>query len=142
MAKLTEKQVKASVLLAAGRTGRETAKEVGVTPETISVWRRGPEFEAEINRLKLEALHAARDRMRNLAAEAVSEVEDLIKNAKTDAVRLKAAQAVLDTVGLTNPTSGLWAWGIGKTTPEGVMREREDKANPRAAALRSILEGF
>ena len=47
---LTDRQVAAARLLALGRTGRDTAAEIGVNPHTIVRWRRLSGFQAEVRR--------------------------------------------------------------------------------------------
>jgi hypothetical protein len=112
MSELKPIQEKAAVLLASGKTARDVAKEVDVTPETISHWRQIASFRALEHKLKWEALNSARDEMQALTSKAVSTLKDVMQNGKTDAARLKAAEIVLMHVGMTDPGSGLWGWGI------------------------------
>ena len=124
---LNPKQIKAAQQLATGKTAREAAKEVGCTPETISVWKRDPVFEALLNELKLDALNAARDGLRANAVEAVQCLQDLVRDSKSDEVRRKAAMDVLALVGMSDPKNGLYDWGIGHTDPDEVVAQRAAK---------------
>ena len=112
MSELTPIQQKAVVLLVLGKTAREVAKELDVSPETISHWRQNATFKALVNELNWEALNHARDQMRALTSKAVWTVKDVMQNGKTDAARLKAAEIVLAHVGMSDPGSGLYGWGL------------------------------
>jgi len=112
MSELSPIQQIAAVLLASGKTARDVAKEIDVTPETISHWRKITSFQALINDLKWEALNSARDEMQALTSKAVSTLKDVMQNGKTDTARLNAAEIVLAHVGMTDPGTGLWGWGI------------------------------
>lgn len=129
--KLTSKQIHAVALLAEGSKCKAAAEAVGVSAQTLSDWRKNPEFEATLNSLKLDALEAARTRMQALALEAVETMAVLLKNAESPAVQLKAAQAVLDAVGMNLATMEAWAWGIGPTTADNVkLRNATDSQSP------------
>lgn len=139
MSSCSPKQIKALTLMLTGnKTGRQIAEEVGVTPETISEWKASPGFAAEFNRLKKEAVESARDRIQALAVDAVAAIRDIILHSDSDATRLKAAKAVLDGAGLTDPQSGLYAWGIGPTSEEGVLSEW-DRDRRHAAEMSALL---
>ncbi len=110
---LTPNQLKAATLLAAGRPCRATAKKCSVTPETISHWKRDPDFQAHLNRLKSDAVEDARERLRNLNDRAVGVLEDLLASA-SESIRLRAAQYILDAM-LVDPRRA--QEGIGPTDP-------------------------
>jgi len=113
---VTPKQVKAISLLVTGMTGREVAKKVGVSYQTVSEWNNDPVFSVYVNQLKQEALDEARDKLRGLALEAVNSLQDLMINAKNEEVRRKASLNILEMTGLLNPNSGLYGFGIGPTS--------------------------
>jgi len=113
---LTPKQVKAVSLLVSGMSGRAVAKEVGVSPQTVSEWNNDPVIEVYVNQLKQDALDEARDRIRGLALEATKNLEDLMRNAKSEEVKRKVCMSILDIVGISDPTTGVYGWGIGSTT--------------------------
>jgi len=115
----------AATMLVEGWLHKDVAEEVGVTPQTISTWLTDPEFVALVNQLKMDNLHKARDRVQALSVKAAATIEDIMDSSSNDAVRLKAAESVLEMSGMINIQSGMWAWGIGPTTAEGVAKEIE-----------------
>ena len=92
---LSPKQSKAAALLAQGRKSKDVAKCVGVSAQTISGWRKYPEFEATMNTLQLEFLEVSRRQMQALAIDAVDTLADLMKADKGEATRIKATVTVL-----------------------------------------------
>ena len=95
---LSPQQQQAVLLLATGQSGRDTAKQVGVTPECVSHWRRIPAFRAALDTLRQEAVEHAKDALRDLALEAVATLRDCLRE-KDAALRLRAATAVLQLMG-------------------------------------------
>lgn len=95
--KLKENQFVAVGLLAAGMPSNEVAKKVGVTPETISRWRRDWEFVAALNAVLADAHEDARLALRNQVARAVKTLSDCM-NDPSAAIRLRAAIHVLDVI--------------------------------------------
>ncbi len=124
---LKPNQLQAAILLAQGMQCKTVAAEVNVTPQTISEWKQVPEFEAVSNYLRWETLEAARDRMRALAPLAVNTLEDVMENGENEMARIKAAQMVFETIGMTDPATGLWGWGIGSVDPEVIAKESDQK---------------
>ena len=133
MSHLTSKQEKAAFLLAAGTNGKDVAESVGVTPSTISVWKVNPRFEALINQIKEEALENARDGMRGLCFKAVSQIENLMENSPSDAVRLKACVEVLKMSGLHDKSN--FAWGVGHVDAEDIERESSFKEMSKGMSI-------
>lgn len=117
----------AATMLVEGRLHKDVAEEVSVTPQTISAWLTEAEFVAFVNKLKMDNLNKARDRVQALSVKAASTLEDIMENSSNDAVRLKAAESVLEMTGMINVQSGMWAWGIGSSTTEGVLRDIKKK---------------
>ncbi len=114
MANLKPKQEQAAFLLASGMLGKDVANTVGVTPETISSWRKDENFEICINRYRLEYVESARERLRLMTGKALSALEELIDKGSTDTVKLKACSEVIKHAGFKNPEQLLW--GIGRTS--------------------------
>ena len=104
-------QLKAAALLAAGTSCKDAAKQCEVTPETISHWKRNSDFVAHLNQLKKDAVECARERLRNLNADAVGVLEGLLES-PSDSIRLQAARYVLDAM-LVDPKRA--KEGIGPT---------------------------
>jgi hypothetical protein len=134
---LTEKQRKAAVLLVSGKTGRDVAKEVNCSPETICHWRHDAVFEALCNHLRLDALQAGREALRSAVSGAARVLIDLMGNAQNEEVRRKAALDVLSLVGMTD-TAGESPC-IGPTDEQGILRARGIAA-ARQKMLRSPAE--
>lgn len=104
---LKPNQIKAAYLLTAGKTARSVAEEVGVTPETVSHWKRSAEFEALLNELRADFVESARESIRNAAVIAAEGLCELSQGAKSEEVRRKACMDVLGLVGLVDPQTGL-----------------------------------
>jgi hypothetical protein len=110
---LNPNQLAAATHLAAGNSGRKTAELVDVAPETISRWRKNPQFAAHFNALRAEALETDRERLRNLRGKAVDVLEELLSSS-SDAIRLRSATFVLHAMLLDLDTA---RQGIGPTDP-------------------------
>lgn len=93
---LDERQARAVVLLTQGRTGIETAREVGVDPTTLRRWRRQPEFVAAVSEAQGEAIEAAQVRLGGLLDGALSAIESVLADPNAPpAAKLRAAELVL-----------------------------------------------
>ncbi len=94
---LNNQQLVAIRLLASGMRSKNTAEQVGVSPETISRWRKIPEFIAAMNEIQGDAHDDTRDALRSLQNEAVNAVKDILVSPDTPPkVRLEAALTVFD----------------------------------------------
>ena len=97
-ATLTPKQRRAALLLASGETGRQVAKTVSITPQTLSEWNRLPAFrllvDAHLARVEGESLQA----LHGLRTRAVERLGQLLESS-SPSVALRTAQTVLE---LTN----------------------------------------
>ena len=95
--RLTPKQSKALPLLASGMTGVETAKIVGVKPSTVSEWlHHCPPFSAELDRLRDQITNDSVGQLQASVALAADQVRHIITRGKSEALRLRAAEYVLD----------------------------------------------
>jgi hypothetical protein len=121
---LTPQKLAAATHLASGRSGVETAKLVGVTAETVSRWRKDPNFVAHLNGLKGEALATDRERLRSLRAKALDALAELL-DSPSDQIRLQAVRYVLDAT-LIN----------AKTAMEGI-----GSSDPGFAAIEALYKG-
>lgn len=129
MSELSPKQQQAICLLADGAMSKDVAETVGVTPETVSVWKRDPEFQACLNRLKYELMDVARDTMRRKLREVSESLIDLAVGAKNEETRRKACLDVLCLMDLNEPQ--VYGWGIGKTDPEDIVTAQGLKEGSR-----------
>ena len=122
---LTPKQARAAELYASGMLKKDIANEVGVTPQTISIWFADSDFVVYTNRLRKEALKAARTSLQQLSTKAMETLGDLLSEPTADRVRLQAAITVLECSGI-KPTkdSIMFGAGIGPDTFEAFAREQ------------------
>lgn len=98
---LSPSQVKAATLLVSGMSATNVAKEIGVHPSTISVWKIDPQFESTMNVLLREQRDACKEKLRALGHDALSAIEEIMKNAKTPAKdRLTAALKIVEMLGI------------------------------------------
>jgi transcriptional regulator with XRE-family HTH domain len=77
---INQNQLLAAQLLAAGKSGKAVAAEVGVTEETISRWKQDTNFEIYVKKLLIEAHEAARMRLQNLVSKAVETLEKSLED--------------------------------------------------------------
>ena len=72
---LNENQLLAVQLVAQGRSGREIAKQLSVTEETISRWKKQPIFIASVNEILGQLREGIQQKMRNLIFQALEILE-------------------------------------------------------------------
>lgn len=114
--------------IAAGLKKNVAAKSAKVTPQTISQWLKEPAFEARINQYQRNNFDEAQSRYKNLVGAAVSTFEDLLKNSKSDKVKLEAAKFILKTIQIF-PGDCPAILTIGETTESEIIRKQKiDKA--------------
>ncbi len=77
---LNESQLLAVQLVAQGRSGREIAKQLGVTEETVSRWKKQPAFIAMVNDLLGQLRDTTQQKMRNLVLLALEILEKELSN--------------------------------------------------------------
>ena len=76
-------------MLAKGNYAVDVAKDLGICKQTISEWRKNPEFDRYLNMLRKEFLTASRDEMRSLASEAVATVKTLMHQTLPPTINLE-----------------------------------------------------
>ncbi len=117
--KLSEKHHLAITLLATGLNSKDTAEQVGVTPEAISRWKADFHFKAELNSLLKVAQEEAQNKLRFLSSLALSTIEEIIQDIDLPAKdRLNASIKVLE---LINVKAGV----IGSTNASVLKSEKE-----------------
>lgn len=135
---LTPQQIDAIGHILAGRSGRETAAAVGVTPETVSRWRHtNATFSAALNVGRAELAADTSDAIRQLRRRAVDVVSEALNDADT-ATRYKVALAVLRldvaaTEGPQTPEQTALAWRLERHT--NLLDELNDFARPSTLVL-------
>lgn len=91
---LTARQHLAAQLLASGKTGRQTAKELGINVATLSAWNQSPHFRSHLNGLLIHIEGESLNALVGLRIRAVERLGELLESA-SPAVALRAAEAVL-----------------------------------------------
>ncbi len=123
LAELSPKQVKAVAKLASGMRSKEVAADLKVSAQTVSEWKSIPHFQAELNKLKWEALHEARDMIQASAELAVRNLIEIASNSESDSVRRQACNDLIALTGLSNPAGGLYGWGVGHESVEKIIEQ-------------------
>jgi len=82
--KLNQNQLLAIPLVAQGVSGKNVAKKIQVTEETISRWKKLPEFQAEVNSLLKECRDDTQHKLRSLVNLALEVVKDELENKNSD----------------------------------------------------------
>lgn len=116
-------------MLASGRTCRAVASELSITPQTISEWKRQSVFVAELNKLQMEGIQAARIKIQQSATEAADVLLEIARNAPNLETRRKAAVDLLK-FGSFEPNSvETYGSGIGPETADSIQEkwDREEK---------------
>ena len=105
---LTPKQAKVIEALAIGASVTAAAKRAGVDRSTVYIWMKDDEdFEAQLMLARRDCADTMRAQLRELADDAVKTVQEVMKSTEVSAaVRLKAALAVLQSVGSMKEYAG------------------------------------
>jgi len=95
---LTPKQQRAVRALLEHKSVGEAASSIGVGERTLFRWLTEPAFKLALSAAESDLLDAATRRLLTLQADAIGTFESLLAedSAASDAVRLRAASAVLD----------------------------------------------
>jgi hypothetical protein len=98
---------------------RETAEEIGVTPEAISRWKADFYFQAELNSLLKTIQIEAQDKLRHLSNIALSTIEEIMLDSDSPAKdRLSASIKVLE---LANIKTGV----VGSANASVLRNQKE-----------------
>jgi hypothetical protein len=96
---LPPKMQQAAMLLGTGMLMKDVASKMGVARETLWAWKQLPFFQVEMNRVRREILDASMDALRELSVSAVGALGEILKSAKSEETRRKAAVDILQLVG-------------------------------------------
>ena len=121
-AKLKENQLLATHLVVIGKSGKQIAVELSVAEETISRWKKLPEFQAEVNAILLECRDNAKQRLRNLLTNSLVFLEEEMNNPESRH-RVNIALKILQLVRI----HALVHEDIGPVNPDIVQKIKEDK---------------
>ncbi len=117
--KLSEKHHLAITLLATGLNSKETAEQIGVTPEAISRWKADFDFKAELNAMLKTIQVEAQDKLRHLSNIALSTIEEIMLDSDSPAKdRLSASIKVLE---LANIKTGV----VGSSNASVLRNQKE-----------------
>lgn len=106
MSDLTAKQQQAVTLLASGKSQRQTAKAVGVSPQTITAWMKLDAFQKGLDGLLSTVEAESTQLLRSQRLKAVDALTDLL-DSKTPAVKLAAAKTMLELTSKSAPATAL-----------------------------------
>jgi len=120
--KLKENQIIAIQKVAMGLINRQIAKELNVAEETISRWKKLPEFQAGVNAILLECRDNAKQRLRNLLTSSLDLLEEEMNNPESRH-RVNIALKMLQLVRI----NALVHEDIGPVNPDIVQKIKEDK---------------
>lgn len=95
--RFTAKQALALPLLASGSSGVETAHAIGVKASTVSFWlNHCPEFVEALHELRETAMRQSIEQLQGTLSMAVDEVRKILSTSNNEALRLKAAQFIIE----------------------------------------------
>ena len=122
MSDLNPRQLRAAALLVSGHTARAAARDVQVTPETISIWKRDPEFQRLLLQFKVEAATACREIISSAVVDAAQTLVTLVREGKSDEVRRRAALDILALSGIRDDAGCL----RGRTLDEAELQKADE----------------
>ena len=92
MADLTPKQQEAAALVASGKTQRQAAEAVGVSPQTLTAWAKSEAFKSQVQALLQPAHEGVQTALQGLHQRAAEVLASLLETAppatKLQAIRL------------------------------------------------------
>jgi len=86
---------KLALAVASGKSVAAWAKENGIALRTAYEWHRDPAFKAQVDEVRRRFFDRAIGQLSRSVVKAVTEMARLTTKAKSDAVRLQAARAVV-----------------------------------------------
>jgi len=119
---LNENQFLAVQLVAQGKSGKEIAKELSVTEETISRWKKQPAFIALVNDLLGQLRDTMQQKMRSLVLLSLEILEKELLN-EGNKNRVNIALKVLNNYKFSN----LIDQKIGSENADTIKRKQIDK---------------
>jgi hypothetical protein len=113
---IAPQQAEVIMALARGATVTDATKQANVDRTTFYLWRKSDvTFQVELNRAKQEQVDALRTKLQALADPALFTIREMLNGRDIPAgVRLKAALAVLQSIGTLKPEQ------IGDTDPDAI----------------------
>ena len=116
---LNESQELAVVLLTSGKTCSAVAAELGVTRETISRWKRKPEFNQRLELSLEEVRDMARARISAMMDGALGVLESNLSATQSSEIRTRTAIKIMELFG--NPKQGYFKEPINQEKDNRVI---------------------
>ncbi len=103
MPKLTPKQQEAAALIASGKSQRQAAKAVGVSPQTLTAWAHKEEFQKHVQALLQPAHEGVQTVLQGLHQRAAEVLASLLETAPP-ATKLQAIRLIFEVNKVTPAT--------------------------------------
>ncbi|MGA8709218.1 MAG: hypothetical protein WB646_19785 [Steroidobacteraceae bacterium] len=127
-------------MLAAGESARTVAEKLGVTPQTISLWLNHDQpFRHAIWSYRKEAFDAAHRQLQAAGIEAVGVLRQILRESKSEQMRLKAAQLLIGQLDLVSACSEMAVPAAKCSTPSSC--ELESKQESEAVRMAREMIG-
>ena len=110
----------------------DIARQIGIGPQWLSVIINSPLFREELERMVEERDFAVSNRLESLSNEALDTIRDLMRDSRSDRLKLHAAEDILDRAGYSKIEKKM---GL-LVDAEAVIRE----LNHRKAERESCME--
>ena len=120
--KLKENQLLAIPLVAQGVSGKEIAKQLSVTEETVSRWKQLPEFQAGVNSILMECREDTQQQLRHVISLSLSIIQKELQNTNSS-TRVGLALKLVISMKLT----GILHEEIGSNNAKIIEKRKEDK---------------
>ena len=102
MADLTPKQHEAAALIASGKTQRQAAEAVGVSPQTLTAWAKNEAFKSQVQALLQPAHEGVQTALQGLHQRAAEVLASLLEIAPP-ATKLQAIRLIFEINKATPP---------------------------------------
>lgn len=103
---ITPQKRAAATLLAQGVRHTDVCAQLNLNMATVSVWKRDPEFCAVIEEAQQAVIAVAQAKMKSVADKMVTVLEEIANDEDAKpSDRIKAANSILDRIGLHRPTT-------------------------------------
>lgn len=99
-----------------GKTGKQIAESLSVSPQIVSCWKQSPKFVSKLNNLKMEVLETARINLQQASGLAVTILIEIAKNTKSESLKRKTALDILRLTGFEPGKQDTYGWGVGART--------------------------
>lgn len=124
---LTDQQRRGAELAAAGWSSVDIAAKLGIRQETVSRWRKLPQWQAAHDAIVSEIRGELQASLHELAGKALAELEELVEYRHDPGIRLRAAISLLQQAGIGKVQSRSGAGRFGAAAAGGT--EHDDYAD-------------